>query len=55
MHALLWSAYHSMRFSRDILMEVTLEIGMKAHVPMFVKEGESIVRNTDTGAYVERG
>jgi elongation factor P len=41
--------------SGNVTKEVTLETGMKAHVPMFVKEGESVVLNTDTGAYVERG
>lgn len=40
--------------SGNVTKEVTLETGMKAHVPMFVKEGESVVLNTDTGEYVER-
>lgn len=39
----------------NVTKEVTLETGMKAHVPMFIKEGESVTLNTDTGAYVERG
>lgn len=41
--------------SGNVAKEVTLETGMKVRVPMFIKEGELIVLNTDTGAYVERG
>jgi elongation factor P len=37
-----------------VTKEVTLETGMKIAVPLFVKEGEMIVVNTDTGEYVER-
>ena len=33
---------------------VILETGLKAHVPMFVKQGEIIRINTETGEYVER-
>jgi len=33
---------------------VILETGLKVNVPIFVKEGESIVVNTETGKYVER-
>lgn len=40
--------------SGNVTKEVTLETGLKARVPMFIKQGESIVLNTDTGAYVER-
>lgn len=39
----------------NVTKEVTLETGMKAHVPMFIKEGESVVLNSDTGEYVARG
>ena len=39
----------------NVTKEVTLETGMKARVPMFIKEGESVVLNTDTGEYVARG
>lgn len=39
----------------NITKEVTLETGLKARVPLFVKEGERVVLNTDTGEYVERG
>lgn len=40
--------------SGNVTKEVTLETGVTARVPMFIKQGESIVLNTDTGAYVER-
>ncbi|MFH1098391.1 MAG: elongation factor P [Candidatus Uhrbacteria bacterium] len=41
--------------SGNVTKEVTLETGLKARVPMFIKEGESVVLNTDTGEYVARG
>ena len=37
-----------------VLKEVTLETGMKVGVPLFVKQGDQIVVNTETGEYVER-
>lgn len=37
-----------------VTKEVTLETGMKLAVPVFVKEGEMVVVNTETGEYVER-
>jgi len=37
-----------------VTKEVTLETGMKLAVPLFVKEGDSVVVNTETGEYVER-
>ncbi len=37
-----------------VTKEVTLETGMKLAVPVFVKEGDSVVVNTETGEYVER-
>lgn len=40
--------------SGNVTKEVTLETGAKIRVPMFVKAGESIVINTDTGEYAER-
>jgi len=40
--------------SGNVTKEVTLETGLTARVPMFIKRGESIVLNTDSGAYVER-
>lgn len=40
--------------SGNLTKEVTLETGLTARVPMFIKQGESIILNTDTGAYVER-
>ncbi len=33
---------------------VTLETGAKISVPLFVKAGDSIVVNTDTGSYISR-
>lgn len=38
----------------NLTKEVGLEGGLKAQVPMFIKQGESIIINTDTGEYVER-
>lgn len=38
----------------NMTKEVTLEGGMTAHVPMFIKQGEEIIINTETGEYVER-
>lgn len=40
--------------SGNVTKEVTLEGGLKARVPLFIKEGETIIINTDTGEYVER-
>ncbi|MDO8622163.1 MAG: elongation factor P [bacterium] len=40
--------------SGNVTKEVTLETGMTARVPMFIKQGESIVLNTDSDSYVER-
>jgi elongation factor P len=40
--------------SGNVTKEVTLEGGLKARVPLFIKEGETIIVNTDTGEYVER-
>ncbi len=34
---------------------VTLETGAKVNVPLFIKKGESIVINPETGEYIERG
>jgi elongation factor P len=36
------------------MKEATLEGGIKVMVPLFIKEGETIKINTDTGEYVER-
>lgn len=38
----------------NVTKEATLETGMKIRVPMFIKEGEKVVINTETGEYVER-
>ncbi len=40
--------------SGNVTKEVTLEGGLTARVPLFIKEGEIIIINTDTGEYVER-
>lgn len=40
--------------SGNVTKEVTLENGMTAHVPLFIKEGEEILINTDTGEYSAR-
>jgi len=40
--------------SGNVTKEVTLENGLKIRAPMFIKEGELLVINTDTGEYVER-
>jgi len=37
-----------------VLKEVTVETGMKVHVPIFISEGDLVVINTETGEYVER-
>jgi elongation factor P len=34
--------------------QVTLETGIKVNTPLFVKEGDMIRINTETGEYVER-
>lgn len=34
--------------------QVTLETGARVKVPLFIKEGDRILVNTDTGEYVER-
>lgn len=34
--------------------QVTIETGAKVNVPLFIKEGDTIRVNTDTGEYVER-
>ncbi len=38
----------------NVTKEATLETGYTVKVPLFVKQGESIVVNTETGEYVER-
>ena len=34
---------------------VTLETGLKVNAPLFVKEGDSLIVNTERGEYVSRG
>ena len=38
----------------NMTKEVTLEGGLKAKVPLFIKQGEELIINTETGEYVER-
>lgn len=38
----------------NVTKEVTLETGLKIRAPLFIKEGEKIIVNTDTAEYVER-
>ena len=40
--------------SGRVTKEATLETGLKIAVPMFVKEGDMVIINTETGEYVER-
>lgn len=40
--------------SGNVTKEVTLENGLKIRVPLFIKEGEEVIVNTETGEYVER-
>lgn len=41
--------------SGRVTKEVTLENGLKIRAPLFIKEGDVLVINTETGEYVERG
>ena len=38
----------------NVTKEVTLDNGLKVQAPLFIKEGEEIIVNTETGEYVER-
>lgn len=40
--------------SGNITKDVTLENGLVVKAPLFIKEGDSIIINTETGEYVER-
>lgn len=40
--------------SGNVTKEAIMENGMKVRVPLFIKEGELLIINTDTGEYVER-
>ncbi len=40
--------------SGNVTKEATLETGAKIRVPLFVKAGESVTINTETGEYAER-
>jgi elongation factor P len=40
--------------SGNLTKEVTVETGYKLQVPGFIKAGDEIIINTDTGEYVER-
>ena len=38
----------------NMTKEVTLENGMKVHVPLFINQGDKVIVNTESGEYVER-
>ena len=38
----------------NMTKEVTVEGGIKVKAPLFIKQGEEIIVNTETGEYVER-
>lgn len=38
----------------NMTKEVTLDGGIKVRAPLFIKQGEEIIINTETGEYVER-
>jgi len=38
----------------NMTKEVTLENGVKIHVPLFINQGDKVIVNTDSGDYVER-
>lgn len=40
--------------SGNVTKEVELDNGLKIRVPIFLKEGEEVLVNTDTGEYTER-
>jgi elongation factor P len=40
--------------SGNVTKEVELDNGLKVRVPIFIKEGEQVLVNTDTGEYTER-
>ncbi|OGL66314.1 elongation factor P [Candidatus Uhrbacteria bacterium RIFCSPLOWO2_01_FULL_47_24] len=40
--------------SGNVTKEIVLENGLKVRAPMFIKEGDLVIINTDTGEYVER-
>ncbi len=41
--------------SGRVTKEVTFETGLKIRAPLFIKEGDTVVVNTETGEYAERG
>lgn len=38
----------------NVTKGAVMDTGLKVQVPLFIKEGENIIVNTETGAYVER-
>lgn len=40
--------------SGNVTKEITLENGLKTKTPLFIKEGDEVIINTETGEYVER-
>jgi elongation factor P len=41
--------------SGRVTKEVTMENGLKIRAPLFIKEGDTVIINTETGEYAERG
>lgn len=39
----------------NVMKPATLETGYVVQVPIFIQEGDTVIVNTDTGTYVERG
>lgn len=39
----------------SVTKQITLENGLNINAPLFIKTGEKVIVNTDTGEYVERG
>ncbi len=38
----------------NVTKQITLETGLQVNAPLFIKEGEEVIINTDTGQYVAR-
>lgn len=38
----------------NVTKQIKLETGLTVNAPLFIKEGEEVIINTDTGEYVER-
>jgi elongation factor P len=40
--------------SGRVTKEIILENGLRVQAPLFIKQGEAVIVNTETGEYVER-